>query len=70
MDLDVDAAGVEALVERAAAALKRGKGVRDCLTRAEQGIEGAREGFDEIVADVDSCLNQVQELISPAVESA
>ncbi|MEK6278384.1 MAG: hypothetical protein AABM29_10275 [Actinomycetota bacterium] len=70
LDLDVDAAGVDALVERAAAALKRGKGVRDCLTRAEQGIDGAREGFDAIVADVESCLDQVQELISPTVESS
>jgi hypothetical protein len=68
-DLDVDAAGVDALVERAAAALKRGKGVRDCLTRAEQGIDGAREGFNGIVADVESCLDQVQELISPAVDA-
>jgi hypothetical protein len=69
LDLDVDAAGVDALVERAAAALKRGKGVRDCLTRAEQGIDGAREGFNAIVADVESCLGQVQELISPAVDA-
>jgi hypothetical protein len=69
LDLDVDAAGVDALVERAAAALKRGKGVRDCLTRAEQGIDGARDGFDAIVADVESCLDQVQAMISPAVET-
>lgn len=68
LDLEVDAAGVEALVERAAAALKRGKGVRDSLTAAEKGIGGAREGFDAIVADVESCLDQVQDLISPAVE--
>jgi hypothetical protein len=68
MDLDVDAAGVDALMERAAAALKRGKGVRDNLTRAEQGILGAREGFDGIVAEVETCLQQAQELISPAVD--
>ena len=69
LDLDVDAAGVDALVERAAAALKRGKGVRDSLTRAQQGIDGAREGFDAIAADVESCLDQVQELIAPAVDA-
>jgi hypothetical protein len=69
LDLDVDAAGVDALVERAAAALKRGKGVRDSLTRAQQGIDGAREGFDAIASDVESCLDQVQELIAPAVDA-
>jgi len=67
-EIEVDAAGVSALVERAAAALKRGKGVRDSLTKAEQGIDGAREGFDAIVEDVDGCLSQVEALISPAVE--
>jgi len=69
LDLDVDAAGVDALVERAAAALKRGKGVRDSLTKAQQGIDGAREGFDAIASDVESCLDQVQELIAPAVDA-
>ena len=69
-ELEVDAAGVAALVERAAAALKRGKGVRDNLTRAEQGIEGARDGFESIVADVEACLDQVEALISPAVEGS
>ena len=39
-ELEVDAAGVDALVERAAAALKRGKQVRDCLTRAERASTG------------------------------
>jgi hypothetical protein len=68
-ELEVDAAGVGALIERAAAALKRGKGVRDSLTRATQGIDGAREGFDAIVADVEECLDQVDDLISPAVGS-
>lgn len=70
LDLDVDAAGVDALIERAAAALKRGKSVRDCLTAAEKGIGGAREGFNEIVADVEGCLDQVQEVISSAVDGA
>jgi hypothetical protein len=68
-ELEVDAAGVGTLIERAAAALKRGKGVRDSLTRATQGIDGAREGFDAIVADVEECLDQVDDLISPAVSS-
>jgi hypothetical protein len=67
-ELEVDASGVGALVERAAAALKRGKGVRDNLTRAQQGIDGARDGFDSIVADVEQCLDGVEELISPRVE--
>jgi Uncharacterized protein conserved in bacteria (DUF2130) len=62
-ELDVDASGVSALVERAAAALKRGKGVRDCLTRAQQGIDGAREGFDSIVGDVEDCLGGIESLI-------
>jgi Uncharacterized protein conserved in bacteria (DUF2130) len=66
-DLEVDAAGVGALVERAAAALKRGKGVRDSFTRAQQGIDGAREGFESIVGDVQECLDGVEALISPSV---
>jgi hypothetical protein len=67
-ELEVDASGVSALLERATAALKRGKGVRDNLTRATQGIDGAREGFDAIVADVDGCLEEAQSLISAAGE--
>jgi hypothetical protein len=67
-ELEVDASGVSALVERAAATLKRGKGVRDSLTRAQQGIDGAREGFDSIVKDVEDCLDQVEALISPTLE--
>ncbi|MGH2983124.1 MAG: hypothetical protein ACRDK5_02530 [Solirubrobacterales bacterium] len=65
-ELEVDAAGISALVERARAALKRGKGVRDSLTRAQQGIEGARDGFDAIVKDVDDCLEQAESLIAPS----
>jgi hypothetical protein len=61
--LDIDAAGVGALAERAAAALKRGKGVRDNLTKAQQGIDGAREGFDAIVCDVEQCLTEIESLI-------
>lgn len=66
--LEVDASGVGGLVERAAAALKRGKGVRDSLTRAQQGIDGARDGFDSIVEDVEDCLDQIETLISPSLE--
>jgi hypothetical protein len=68
-ELEVDASGVGAAIERAAATLKRGKGVRDSLTRAQQGVDGAREGFDSIVSDVEDCLAQVEALISPAVKS-
>jgi hypothetical protein len=64
--LDIDAAGVSALAERAAAALKRGKGVRDNLTKAEQGIDGAREGFNAIVDDVEQCLTEIESLIEVA----
>jgi hypothetical protein len=67
--LDIDASGVGALVERAAATLKRGKGVRDNLTKAQQGIDGARDGFDSIVKDVDDCLEQIETLISPTIEA-
>jgi hypothetical protein len=65
-ELEVDAAGISALVERGRAALKRGKGVRDSLTRAQQGIDGARDGFDAIVKDVDDCLKQAESLIAPS----
>jgi len=64
--LEIDASGVAALVERAGAILKRGKGVRDNLTRAQQGIEGARDGFNEIVADVEECLSGIEGLIGAA----
>jgi hypothetical protein len=67
-ELEVDAAGVAGLVETAAAALKRAKGVRDCLTRAQQGIEGARDGFNSIVGDVEGCLAQIETLISPSLD--
>ena len=66
--LEIDASGVGALVERAAATLKRGKGVRDNLTRAQQGIDGAREGFDAIVGDVEQCLTEIESLIEVAAE--
>jgi hypothetical protein len=66
--LDIDASGVGALVERAAATLKRGKGVRDNLTKAQQGIDGARQGFDAIVGDVEQCLTEIESLIEVAEE--
>jgi hypothetical protein len=65
-ELEIDAAGVGALAERAAAALKRGKGVRDNLTKAEQGIDGARDGFNAIVDDVEQCLTEIESLIEVA----
>jgi hypothetical protein len=64
--LDIDAAGVGALAERAVAALKRGKGVRDNLTKAQQGIDGARDGFNAIVDDVEQCLGEIESLIEVA----
>jgi hypothetical protein len=68
-ELEVDASGVSALVERAAAAQKRGKGIRDSLTKAEQGIDGAREGFNSIVEDVEECLDGIESLIEVAEEA-
>jgi hypothetical protein len=65
-ELEIDASGVGALVERAAATMKRGKGVRDNLTKAQQGIDGAREGFDAIVGDVEDCLTEIESLIEIA----
>jgi hypothetical protein len=64
--LEVDASGVAALVERAEAILKRGKGVRDNLTRAQQGIDGARDGFNDIVGEVEECLTAIESLIEAA----
>src|SRR5262249_18336411 len=62
-ELEVDASGVNALVERAAAALKRGKGIRDNLTRAQQRVAGGRAGFDSVGADGDGCLDGIESLI-------
>jgi hypothetical protein len=64
--LEIDASGVAALVERAGAILKRGKGVRDNLTRAQQGIDGARDGFNDIVREVEECLSGIEGLIEVA----
>jgi hypothetical protein len=66
--LEVDASGVAAQVERAGAILKRGKGVRDNLTKALQGIDGAREGFDSIVDDVEQCLTEIESVIEAGAE--
>ena len=68
--LEIDASGVAALVERAGAILKRGKGVRDNLTRAQQGIDGARDGFNEIVHDVEECLAGIEALIEVAEDGS
>jgi hypothetical protein len=40
--------------------------LRDNLTKAQQGIDGAREGFDSIVVDVEECLDGIESLIAVA----
>jgi Uncharacterized protein conserved in bacteria (DUF2130) len=69
--LDVDAAGVRDAAEEAAARLKRANRVRKSLTVVTNSAEAAREEFDEMVADVERCLERIESLVaSAAIESA
>ena len=69
--LEVDAAGVRDAAEEAAARLKRANRVRKSLTGVTNSAEAAREEFDEMVADVERCLERIEGLVaSAAIESA
>jgi hypothetical protein len=68
--LDVDAAGVRDAAEEAAARLKRANRVRKSLTGVTNSAEAAREEFDEMVADVERCLERIEGLVATAAREA
>jgi hypothetical protein len=69
--LEVDAAGVRDAAEEAAARLKRANRVRKSLTGVTNSAEAAREEFDEMVTDVERCLERIESLVAAAaIESA
>jgi hypothetical protein len=64
--LQVDAAGVRAAAEDARARLKNVNKVRKSLTNITNSAERARGDVDEMVEGVETCLDQVESLISAA----
>jgi hypothetical protein len=68
--LDVDAAGVRDAAEEAAARLKRANRVRKSLTGVTNSATAAREEFDEMVADVERCLERIESLVASAAVDA
>lgn len=67
--LEVDAGGVRDAAEKARAALKRAQKVRLALSNVEKSTKGAREHVDEMVADVEAELAQIEGLIGEAGEA-
>lgn len=64
--LDVDAAGVRAAAEEAAARLKGVNKIRKSLTNVTTSADRARDDLNEMVADVERCLERVETLVSAA----
>lgn len=67
---DVDAGGVRAAAEEAAARLKRANRVRKSLTSVTTSADAARQEFDEMVIDVEKCLARIEALVAAAAEGA
>ena len=65
-ELQVDAAGVRAAADEAFTALKAAQGIRNSLTKAEKGVDGARGGLDAMVEQVELSLRRVESLITSA----
>lgn len=65
-DLQVDAAGVRAAAEEAAARLKGVNRIRKSLTGVTTSADRARDELNEMVADVERCLERVETLVSAA----
>jgi len=63
-DLEVDAAGVRTAAEEALSALRDAQRIRQSLTGASRGVEGARAALDAMVARVQAALERVETLIS------
>jgi hypothetical protein len=64
--LEVDAGGVRDAAEAARSALKRAQAVRLALTNIDKSSTSARQGVDDIVAEVEAELSRIEGLISTA----
>jgi hypothetical protein len=64
--LEVDAAGVRDAAEEARARLKGVNRIRKSLTSITSSADKARDDVDEMVGDVERCLERVESLISVA----
>jgi hypothetical protein len=64
--LEVDAAGVRDAAEEARARLKGVNRIRKSLTSITTSADKARDDVDEMVGDVERCLERVESLISVA----
>lgn len=63
-DLQVDAAGVRDAADEALSALKDAQRIRQSLTGASKGVDGARAALDAMVARVQTSLERVETLIA------
>jgi hypothetical protein len=64
--LELDAAGVRQAADEALAALKEAQKIRNSLTGAAKGVEGARATLDAMIDRVRSALERVESLIGSA----
>jgi hypothetical protein len=67
--LEVDAAGVRDAAEEAGARLKAANRIRKSLTNVSNSAERARGDLDEMIADVERCLERIESLVA-AVDAA
>jgi hypothetical protein len=67
-ELEVDAAGVRVAAEEAASALKKAQAIKLALTGATDSVARAREGLEEMVAEVRDPLVRIESLIAAADE--
>jgi hypothetical protein len=64
--LEVDAAGVRDAAEEAGARLKAANRIRKSLTNVTNSAERARGDLDEMIADVERCLERIESLVAAA----
>lgn len=64
--LQVDAAGVRDAAEEAAARLKAANRIRKSLTNVTNSADRARGDLDEMIADVERCLDRIESLVAAA----
>ena len=69
-ELEVDAAGVRDAAEEAASALKKAQSIKLALTGATDSVARAREGLEELVAEVRDPLVRIESLIAAADQGA
>jgi hypothetical protein len=65
----VDAAGVRAATEEAAAALRDAQKIRLHLTKASDGVDEARDVLNAMIARVETALARVEALIGPDADA-